>query len=100
MDSSLDSIYGVVRLMASYQECLPGLFETLQPFANEGETLSESTELVADLGLDSLKIMELMLEIEDRFDISIPLNRLPDIRTIRDLAETVASLGALVDGGS
>lgn len=80
--------------MSTYRECLPGLYEVLQPFANEGEQLTENTELVADLGLDSLKIMELMLEIEDRFDISIPLNVLPDIRTIKDLAVTVASLGA------
>lgn len=80
--------------MSSYQEYLPDLYEVLQPFANEGEQLTEDTQLVADLGLDSLKIMELMLEIEDRFDISIPLNVLPDIRTIEDLAKQVGSLSA------
>lgn len=78
--------------MSSYQEYLPDLYKVLQPFANEGEQLHEDTELVADLGLDSLKIMELMLEIEDQFDISIPLNVLPDIRTIKDLAIQVGSL--------
>ncbi len=78
--------------MSNYREYLPDLYEVLQPFANEGEQLTEDTQLVADLGLDSLKIMELMLEIEDRFDISIPLNVLPDIRTIKDLAKQVGSL--------
>ena len=82
--------------MASYQQFLPDLYNVLQPFANEGEVLREETELVADLGLDSLKIMELMLEIEDHFDVSIPLNVLPDIRTIKDLAVQVGSLGATV----
>jgi acyl carrier protein len=78
--------------MSNYREYLPDLYEVLQPFSNEGEQLTEDTQLVADLGLDSLKIMELMLEIEDRFDISIPLNVLPDIRTIKDLAKQVGSL--------
>ena len=82
--------------MASYQQYLPDLYNVLQPFANEGEVLGEETELVADLGLDSLKIMELMLEIEDHFDVSIPLNVLPDIRTIKDLAVQVGSLGGTV----
>jgi acyl carrier protein len=78
--------------MSNYREYLPDVYEVLQPFANEGEQLTEGTQLVADLGLDSLKIMELMLEIEDRFDISIPLNVLPDIRTIKDLAKQVGTL--------
>jgi acyl carrier protein len=29
--------------------------------------------------------MELLLKIEDHFDVSIPLNVLPDVRTVRDL---------------
>jgi acyl carrier protein len=60
--------------------------DVLQPFAKEGQTIGDDTELVADLGLDSVQVMELMLEIEDRFDISIPLNILPDIRTVHDLS--------------
>jgi len=31
-------------------------------------------------------VMELIEQIEDHFDMSIPLNILPDIRTIHDLA--------------
>ena len=60
--------------------------DVLQPFAKEGQTIDDDTELVADLGLDSVQVMELLLEIEDRFDISIPLNILPDVRTVHDLS--------------
>ena len=49
-------------------------------------TLNEDSELVAELGLTSLQVMELVEHIEDEFDISFPLNVLPDIRTVRDLA--------------
>ena len=70
----------------SYEDILTQIQEVLKPHAKEGQTLTEDTELVADLGLDSVKVMELLLEIEDRFDISIPLNVLPSVRTVKDLA--------------
>ncbi len=60
--------------MAHYEAILSQLYEILRPHGQEGLTLSEETGLVADLDLDSLKVMELLLELEERFDISIPLN--------------------------
>lgn len=72
--------------MPSYETIFAELYEVLQPFAKEGQVLNEDTQLVADLGLDSVQVMELLLQIEDRFDISIPLNILPEVRTINDLA--------------
>ena len=39
-----------------------------------------------------MKVMQLVLEAEERFDISIPLNILPDVRTVRDFAAQVEQL--------
>ncbi|HWR20308.1 MAG TPA: acyl carrier protein [Verrucomicrobiae bacterium] len=78
--------------MAHYETILPKLYEILQPHGQEGQTLSEETELVADLNLDSLKVMELLLELEERFDISIPLNIVSDVRTIGDFARQIEQL--------
>ncbi len=72
--------------MPGYDEALAQLYEILKPYAKEGLVLSEETELVADLGLDSMQVMQLLLETEEQFDISIPLNVLPDVRTVRDFA--------------
>ena len=41
--------------------------------------LAENTEFQADIGMTSLQVMELIFEIEESFDISFPLNRLPAI---------------------
>ena len=71
--------------MPSYQDILPQVYEILQPFAPEGKELTEDMELVADLGLASMQVMELLLGIEDRFDVSVPLNILPDVKTVKDL---------------
>jgi acyl carrier protein len=47
-----------------------------------------------DLGLDSLAAMDLLMSLEDRFDISIPLNSLPEVETIGDLAVLIDSTRA------
>lgn len=78
--------------MTHYEAILPQLYEILRPFAQDGQTLSDKTELVADLDLDSMKVMEVLLDVEERFDISIPLNVIPDVRTIGDFARQIEQL--------
>jgi acyl carrier protein len=72
--------------MADYEDILSQLFEIIKPSVKDGRQLEEDTDLVADLGLDSLKVMTLVEEMEDQFDISIPLNILANVRTIKDFA--------------
>jgi acyl carrier protein len=54
-----------------------------------------SSDLVIDLGFDSLQILEVVAALEDRFDVSIPLNDVPSTRTV---AQVVAQVTALVEG--
>jgi len=51
-------------------------------------------ELVADLGFDSLQILDVIAELEGRFDISIPLDIVPNTRTV---AQVVAQVTRLVE---
>lgn len=76
----------MVDLESDYHKFLVHINEILSSFG-EGQTLSEDSDLMNELGLSSLQVMELIEQIEDRFDISIPLNTLPDIRTAGDLAQ-------------
>jgi acyl carrier protein len=76
----------MVKLMQTYDHILAQLYKLLKPFVKDGQELNEETDLVADLGLDSLRVMTLVVEVEDSFDISIPLNILPSVRTIKDFA--------------
>ncbi|MEN8174400.1 MAG: acyl carrier protein [Pseudomonadota bacterium] len=50
------------------------------------------TDLTVDLGLESVQIMEFVVEVEDRYDIAIDLNTLSGVRTISDLAAVVARI--------
>ena len=78
--------------MSDYDSHLARIFEVLKPYVPEGESLSEQSALVSDLGLSSIDVMEMIVEIEDFFDISIPLNILPDISTVGDLAKALENI--------
>lgn len=67
------------------------VLRTLQPYAPSGQTVTPTTDITADLHIDSLTVMNAVLDIEDHFDISIPLNRLAQFRTVEDLAAYIVS---------
>ncbi|WP_395670537.1 acyl carrier protein [Phenylobacterium sp.] len=56
--------------------------------------LQDETDIARDLAVDSLALMNIVMELEDRFDISIPLDRLADIQTIGDLSALITELRA------
>lgn len=78
----------------SYEEIMQRLHPHLDRLAGRRFTVTEDMELVAQLGLDSMKVLDLVMEIEDEFDVSIPMNVLADVRTVRDLARAIESVGA------
>ncbi|CAI9122196.1 acyl carrier protein [Brytella acorum] len=54
--------------------------------------INSDSKIVEDLAFDSLAVMNFVMEIEDALDVSVPLDRLADIRTIHDLATCLAHL--------
>ena len=63
----------------------------LQPFNTNGSVLSAATDISTDLNIDSVTVMDFVMEVEDHFDIEIPLNLLSETRTVGDLAKVVVS---------
>lgn len=55
-------------------------------------TLTPESALVADLGLESVQIIEFLCEVEDHFDIVIGEDSLADVVTVSDLADLVYHL--------
>ncbi len=68
------------------------LLELLSPFNKTGVDLKPETRFSEDLNFDSLVVMEFVATVEDRFDISVPMNLLPDITTIAQLAVAVEKI--------
>lgn len=65
------------------------IYELIAPFNKKDIELKPETTFASDLELDSLTVMDLVAEIEDEFDILLPLNKLPDMETIQQVADAV-----------
>ncbi|MBK5912050.1 hypothetical protein CCR85_11175 [Rhodothalassium salexigens] len=64
----------------------------IEPFNKKGVAITPQTTFAGDLDLDSLNVMDLVAAIEDEFDIILPINRLPDLETVQQVADEVASI--------
>ena len=51
--------------------------------------ITEETAFIDDLSADSLDIMQIIMGIEDEFDIEIPDDALTSIRTVGDALEQI-----------
>lgn len=68
------------------------IIEVLAGMVQPGTPISARTRIARDLGLDSVAIMDFVMELEERFDILIPLDQIADVETIRDLCQAVEVL--------
>ena len=69
-----------------------GVIEVLKNVSRRPIDPTPGSDLVADLGFDSLQVLETVSELEDRFDIAIPMDEVPTIRTVAQVVERVAQL--------
>ncbi len=79
--------------MPTNEEVLQQIFDVLKPMVpKEAPPMSAELDIVNDLGLDSMKVMDVLERLEDSFDISIPINILSGIRTVKDLSVEIQKL--------
>ena len=69
-----------------------GVIDVLKNVSRRPIEPTLASDLVADLGFDSLQVLEVIAELEDRFDISIPLNDVPATRTVSQVVDQVTHL--------
>ncbi len=54
--------------------------------------VSPETDILYDLGLDSLQVYELVVDLEDGYDIRLPDEDLDKIHTVQDVVDLVFKL--------
>lgn len=57
-----------------------------EQFDIDADEISENTDVINDLGADSLDIVDLVMSLEDEFDMEIPDEDIEKMRTVGDLA--------------
>jgi len=78
--------------MTDTDDILARIFDYLKPMTPPEVTLDEHTDLAGTLGLESVTVINMVLELEDEYDVSVPLHLLVDIRTPAELAALVDRL--------
>ena len=77
--------------MTEISDIVPILVDLLKPFNPDDKTLLESTDIPAELNIDSVGVLDFIMEVEDHFDVEIPMNAVANIRTVGELAAYVQS---------
>ena len=81
-------------VMTMYEETLKVTTEILQKHVDGDRAIRPNDHIQNDLGLDSLGVMELVADIEDRFAVTIPNDMLTDIATVDDVAKALVKLSS------
>jgi acyl carrier protein len=79
-------------MASTYDETLRITTEILTTHVDIGRDIKATDHIQNDLGLDSLGVMEVVADIEDRFEVNIPTDTLSGISTVGDVAEALVAL--------
>lgn len=58
----------------------------------EVDSLTEQTSFKEDLGADSLDLFEMVMALEEEFNVEIPTDDLENIKTIGDVGQYIQNL--------
>lgn len=64
----------------------------LKKVSNRPIDPTPQNEVVADLGFDSVAVLELVAELEEHFNITVPLNNLAQIKTVAQMVDHIKLL--------
>ena len=64
----------------------------LAPYQIDAMPIRGDTVICDGTLVDSLTVMDMIVELEDRFDIAIPMKQVAEIRTVDQLADTILRL--------
>ena len=63
--------------------------QLLEPYNPNAIEIGMETDLTSELNVDSVAAMTLVMEIEETFELDIPINLLPEMTSPRDLVDVV-----------
>jgi acyl carrier protein len=75
--------------MTDTQSIVAEICRLLTPYNIDNKPLSAATDIPAELNIDSVGVMDFIMEVEDHYDIEIPLNVVAETRTIAELTAVV-----------
>lgn len=74
-------------------EYLSKALDLVREYADTDESVNENSQLIADLGMNSLELLEVINDIEEKNHITISDEELRKIVTVGDIAELIKEKG-------
>lgn len=71
------------------EKALQDICSILARHNRHGVALTPNIDLAGELNIDSVGVLDLIMEIEEHFDIDIPMNQLSSIQSLQDLVDVV-----------
>lgn len=66
--------------------------ELIAPFNRNGIELTYDTNIGRDLEIDSVAVLDLIMEVEDSYDVSFSMNLISEFQTIGDVMTAIHRL--------
>ena len=55
----------------------------------DASTIKDDANILEDLGADSLDIIEMLMTLEDEYGITIPVDKINQVKTVSEIAELI-----------
>lgn len=78
--------------LPTHEEIFDKICELLVPYNPKKIEISKQSGIMTDLEVDSTAVFDLIMGLEDHYDISIPMEMVSDIKTVGELVNAVKQL--------
>jgi acyl carrier protein len=92
MQNPQDLVTFKVERVELQMEVLREIRRQLAPYQVADTPITGDTVICDGTTVDSLTVMDMIVELEDHFDVSIPMKRVAEVHTVNQLADTILAL--------
>ena len=94
MQSTVELVADNAERVSLQLDVMREIRHQLLPYQVGGRPITGTTVISDGSTIDSLTLMDMIMTLEDRFDVSLPISMIAEIRTVDQLAETILTLCA------
>ena len=92
MQATANLVAGPSERISLQFDVIREIRDQLAPYQAPDRPITGDTVISDGATIDSLTVMDMIMALEDRFDVTIPLNLVAEVRTVDQLAQTVLML--------
>ena len=92
MQSTVELVADNVERVSLQLDVMREIRHQLLPYQVGDRPITGTTVISDGSTIDSLTVMDMIMALEDRFDVSLPINMIAEVCTVDQLAETILTL--------